>query len=169
MPIRVDRKPFILQPQRPPEGEPRRMFDGETETELNPGMRERAQALGLVMHRPQWGPNTMLAHEATVYAKENGLDNEFHHALAGSYWGTGADLGDLAVLKGIAEGCGLDWAELGPRLETHEYREQVLQQYERAKELGIGGTPTYMVGGELMNGDVSLEDLLAAVQGAASG
>ena len=165
----MHRKPFLLQPQRPPEGEPRRMFEGETETELNPGMRERANALGLVMRRPQWGPNTMLAHEATAYARENGLDDEFHHAAAGSYWSTGADLGDLAVLRGIAEEAGLNWAELGPRLESRQYREQVLQEYQQAKDMGVGGTPTYMINGEVVAGDVSLEDLRAALQNVASG
>ena len=57
--INVDRKPYLLRPDRPPEGEPRRMFEGETETELSDAMKERAQGVGLTMRRPQWSPNTM--------------------------------------------------------------------------------------------------------------
>ena len=70
--FQVDRRPYLLAPDRPPEGAPRRLFDGETETELNPEMQERARGVDLVMRRPQWSPNTMRVHEATVYAKEKG-------------------------------------------------------------------------------------------------
>ena len=165
----MERRPYLLRPDKPPEGEPRRMFEGETETELAPAMRERAAAAGLVMRRPQWSPNTIPVHEATVYARENGRDSEFHHTAAGAYWDRSADLADVAVLKEIAVGSGLDWTDLGPRLESGQYREQVLQEYQAARDRGVSGTPTYFIGGELVGGDVSLEDLRAAVQKAASG
>ena len=145
------------------------MFEGETETEVSPAMQERVREIGIVMRRPQWSPNTMLAHETTAYAKEKGLDGEFHHAAARAYWETGADLGDLAVLKETAEGCGLNWAELSSRLESGQYRQRVLQEHQDAKDRGVGGTPTYMIAGELLPGDVSLEDLREAVRKAASG
>ena len=167
--INVDRKPYLLRPDRPPEGEPRRMFEGETETELNDAMKERARGVGLTMRRPQWSPNTMRVHEATVYAKEKGLDDKFHHLAAGAYWETGADLNDMGVLQGIAEQSGLDWGELSPLIESNRYKDQVIEQYEAAKALGVSGTPSYMIGGELLKGDVSLEDLQAAVEKTAKG
>jgi len=154
----------LLRPDRPLEGEPRRLFEGETETELSPAMQQRARAAGLVMRHPQWSPNTMLAHEATVYAKEKGLDDKFHHLAAGAYWETAADLSDAETLKSLAEKSGLDWAELAPLLASRHYRDTVLQQYEAAKSLGVAGTPTYLIAGELLKGDVSLEDLQAAVE-----
>ena len=165
----VDRRPFLLRPDRPPEGEARRLFDGETETELNPEMQERAKGVSLVMRRPQWSPNTLRVHEATVFAKEKGKDNQFHHLAAAAYWESGADLNDLDVLKGIVEAAGLDWADLGPRIESGEYRDAVMNEYEAAKEKGVGGTPTYMIGGEFHRGDVSLEDLRGAISSASSG
>ena len=164
----VDRRPFLLRPDRPAEGEARRLFDGETETELNPDMQERAKGVGLVMHRPQWSPNTMRVHEATVYAKEMGKDGEFHHLAAAAYWESGADLNDLDVLKDIVEGAGMDWGELRPRIESGQYRDAVMSEYEAAKEKGVGGTPTYMIGGELHRGDVSIDDLRAAIQSASA-
>lgn len=165
----VDRKPYLLRPERPPEGEPRRLFDGETETELNPEMQERAKGVGLVMRRPQWSPNTLRAHEATVYAKEKGKDGQFHHLAAAAYWESGADINDLDVLKGIAEGAGMDWGNLRPRIESGEYRDAVMREYEAAKELGVGGTPTYMIGGELHRGDVSIDELREAISSASAG
>ena len=165
----VDRRPFLLRPDRPPEGEARRLFDGETETELNPGMQERAKGVGLVMRRPQWSPNTMRVHEATVYAKEKGKDGQFHHLAAAAYWESGVDLNDLDVLKGFVEGAGMDWGDLGPRIESGEYRNAVMAEYEAAKEKGVGGTPTYMIGGELHGGDVSIDDLREAIRSASTG
>ena len=167
--FQVDRRPFLLRPDRPPEGEPRRLFDGETETELNPEMQERAKGVGLVMRRPQWSPNTLRAHEATVYAKEKGKDSQFHHLAAGAYWESGADLNDLDVLKGIVEAAGMDWEDLGPRIESGEYRGAVMREYEAAREKGVAGTPTYMIDGELHRGDVSIDELREAIGSAAAG
>jgi predicted DsbA family dithiol-disulfide isomerase len=167
--IKIDRRPYLVQPDGPPQGEPRPLRDGETETEVSPAWQERAQAAGLVMRRPQLSPSTILAHEATQYAREQGQDDEFHHAAAKAYWETGADLGDLAVLQELTQASGLDWAELAPRLESGYYRQRVLQEYQDAKDRGVGGTPTYMVGGELTFGDLSVEDLLGLVRRAASG
>jgi len=169
MSFQVDRKPYLLRPERPPEGEERRLFDEETQTELNPAMQERAKGVNLVMRRPQWSPNTMRAHEATAYAKEKGKDGEFHHLAAQAYWESGADINDLDVLKGIVEAAGMDWADLGPRIESGEYRETVLRDYKAAKEQGVGGTPTYLIGGELHGGDVSIDDLREAIKSASAG
>ena len=166
--INIDRKPYLLQPDRPPEGVARRLFDGETETELNDAMKERAKGVNLVMRRPQWSPNTLRAHEATAYAKEQGKDGEFHHLAAQAYWESGADINDLDVLKGIVEAAGMDWGELGPRIESGQYRENVMREYEAAKEKGVTGTPTYMIGGELHGGDVSIDELREAIKSAAA-
>lgn len=167
--IKVDRRPYLLQPDRPPQGEPRPLREGETETEVSPAWQERAQAAGLIMRRPQLSPSTILAHEATQYAREQGRDDSFHHAAARVYWETGADLGDLTVLQGVVRDSGLDWDELAPRLESGYYRQRVLQEHQAAKDRGVGGTPTYMVNGELTFGDLSVEDLLELVRQAASG
>jgi predicted DsbA family dithiol-disulfide isomerase len=168
MSIDVDRRPYLLQPDRPPEGVARRLFDGETETELNDAMKERAKGVNLVMRRPQWSPNTLRVHEATVYAKEQGKDGEFHHLAAQAYWESGADINDLDVLKGIVEAAGMDWGELGPRIESGQYRETVMREYEAAKEKGVTGTPTYMIGGELHGGDISIDELREAIKSAAA-
>ncbi|MBM11990.1 MAG: hypothetical protein CL759_07955 [Chloroflexi bacterium] len=162
----VERKPFLLRPERPPEGEPRRMFDGETETEVSPAMKERADGVGLEIRRPQWSPNTIRAHEVTLYAKERGMDDRFHHVTTRAYWTEGADFNDLAVLQGLAEEAGLDWSDLGPRIEADEYRDAVMREYEAAKEQGVGGTPAYLIDGELHAGDVGIDELREAIKSA---
>ena len=144
------------------------MFDGETETELAPAMRERAQNVGLVMRRPPVAPNTSLAHQATAYAKEKGLDNEFHHAAAKLYWETGVNLGEMAVLQQVAQEVGLDWGELEGRLQSGHYLPQVTTDFDDAKAQDVGVVPTYIVNGEYLKGDVSLEELQAAIRKASA-
>lgn len=146
------------------EGEPRRLFDGDTETELNPAMQERARGAGLVMRRPQWSPNTLYVHEATLYAKEHDMDDRFHHACAAAYWEESADLGNLDVVRNMAQSVGLDWAELGPRIESGHYRDAVLESNATARASGIGGTPTYLIGGWRKFGDLSVEELKTIIE-----
>ena len=152
-----------MNPNKPPEGEPRQIREGETETGLNPAMQARADSLGLTMRRPDWSPDTRLAHEATAFAKEQGKDDEFHHVAAKGYWEQGIDLGNKDVLREVGEQSGINWAQLGPVLESGHYSQSVMDEYAAAKERGVGGTPTYMIGGEILGGDISLEDLQAAV------
>ena len=162
--ITIDRRPFLLRPDCPPEGQPRRLFDGETETELAPAMQERAEGVGLVMRRPQWSPNTLYVHEATLYAKEQGLDDRFHHVAAAAYWENSADLGSLEVVKELADQAGLDVGELGPRLESGHYRDAVLESNESARASGIGGTPTYLIGGWRKFGDLGVDELKSIIE-----
>jgi predicted DsbA family dithiol-disulfide isomerase len=162
--IAIERKPFLLNPAKPPEGEPRLVFDGETETELNPAMQERARSAGLTMRRPQWSPNTLYVHEATLYAREQGAEDRFHQVAASAYWESSADLGSLEVVKGFAETAGLDWAGLGPRLESGHYRQAVLDSNESARASGIGGTPTYLVGGWRKFGDLGVDELKTIIE-----
>ena len=64
MSFQVDRRAFLLRPDRPPEGEERGLFDGEPQTEVNPAMRERAKGVGLAMSGAQRAPNTIRGDEA---------------------------------------------------------------------------------------------------------
>ena len=136
IPLNVERRPYLLQPDRPGEGELRTIREEETETELSDVWKERAREAGVTMRRPHWNPNTVPAHVATIYAKEQGLDNEFHHAAAKALWEGGANLGEMPVLKGIAEEVGLDWAELAERLGSEQRREEVFQESQAARDLG---------------------------------
>ena len=137
--------------------------------ELSPEMRERASGVGLIMRRPQWSPNTLRAHEATVYAKTQRKDGEFHHSVAKAYWASGVDINGLDVLERIVEASGMDWSDLRPRSESGEFRAEVMEEYEAAKGLGVTGTPAYMIGGGLYKGDVGIDQLREAIKSASAG
>lgn len=155
-----------MAPDRPVEGEPRPLREGETETDLNDAWRERAREAGIVMRRPGLNPNTNLAHEATAFARVKGLDGEFHHAAARAYWEDGVDLGDRQALLDIGAGCGLDTAELAAALDSGQYRDYVMEEHQAAKDLGVFGTPTYRInGGEPDFGDKSVDEMTAMIRG----
>ncbi len=44
-----------------------------------------------------------------------------------------------------------------------------MREYEAAKDKGVGGTPTYMIGGELHGGDVSIDEVREAIRSASAG
>jgi predicted DsbA family dithiol-disulfide isomerase len=162
----VDRRPYLLSPDKPPEGEPRNMHEGETETEVTPAMQERASGVGLAIHRPQWSPNTLMGPEATIHATEQGLDTLVPPAAAGAYWAHGADLGKIAVVRELAEKSGLDWSSLGPLLDSGHYRPKVMEESQAARARGVTGTPTYLIAGELHGGDISIEELRSSIEAA---
>ena len=104
------------------------------------------------MKPPRVTPNTMYALEATEYAQRHGKFMEFHQAAYQSFWSDGKDLGDLEVISGIADGVGLDSADLVRDLEERKLSSVVMGQYQEALKYGIRGIPTFLVGNLLFTG-----------------
>ena len=104
------------------------------------------------MRPPPVTPNTMYILEATEYAQQQGKFLEFHWAAYKAMWEDRQDLGDLAVIEGIAQNVGLNSAELIERLECQHYTETVMGQYQEALQYGISGIPTFLVGNLMFTG-----------------
>ena len=115
-------------------------------------LRSQARDAGLVMKPPRVTPNTMYALEATEYAQRHGKFMEFHQAAYQAFWSDGKDLGDLEVVSGIADGVGLDSADLVRDLEEQKLSSVVMGQYREALQYGIRGIPTFLVGNLLFTG-----------------
>ena len=105
-----------------------------------------------MMKPPRVTPNTMYALEATEYAQRHGKFMEFHQAAYQSFWSDGKDLGDLEVISGIADGVGLDSADMVRDLEERKLSSVVMGQYQEALKYGIRGIPTFLVGNLLFTG-----------------
>ena len=131
----------------PPGGIPRKFKEGARAGDPVDGrMAEAAEEAGLVMRRAAVTPNTRLSFEASEFAKGKGLFEEFHKACYRALWEEGANLGDEAVLKRLAEQVGLDAFEMGSHLDTGRYRARVKAQYEEAIGMGVQGIPTFIIG-----------------------
>ena len=125
---------------------------GETEDELSEPIRSQVREAGLIMRPPRVTPNTLFALEATEYAQQHGKFMEFHHAAYKAYWDDRKDLGQLNVLAEVARSVSLDADEMIECLETHEFSNKVMGQYQEALQHGIRGIPTFVVGNLMFTG-----------------
>ena len=148
----MEGRAYLLRPDTPKEGRKRDRRPGETDDELSEPLRTHASEAGLVMRPLSVTPNTMYALEATEYAQQHGKFLEFHQAAYRALWSDREDLGNPDVLGKIAEGVGLDSAELLSSLEQHVYTDTVMEQYQDALTHGIRGIPTFLVGNLLFTG-----------------
>ena len=148
----MEGRAYLLRPDTPKEGVPRPPRPGETEDELSEPLRQHVKEAGLIMRPPRVTPNTLYALEATEYAQQQGKFQEFHRAAYRALWEDGQDLGDLSVIEAIAEGVGLNSAELLKALESKHYSSAVMGQYQEALQYGISGIPTFLVGNLLFTG-----------------
>ena len=150
--MEIEGRAYLLRPDTPKEGRARERRPGESPDELSEPLRSQARDAGLVMRPPPVTPNTMHALEATEYAQRHGKFMEFHVAANRAFWSEGKDLGSLEVLSGIAEGVGLDSADMVKSLEAQQFSPVVLGQYQQALQYGIRGIPTFLVGNLLFTG-----------------
>lgn len=136
--------PFELHPEIPPEGEPapnlrRRSGAGRW-------LRDELAAVGLpVVRRVTWS-NTSRALALSLWARTHEAWPIFHGALYRAYWAEGADLGDPAVLIGIATKSGIARDAAAAALAEGAGLQASAQAKQRALDLGIGNTPGWHLG-----------------------
>lgn len=121
---------------------------------------EKDKGLRLVMKEfPVLGPDSVTAARASLAADMQGQFPEFHLALMGS-----KQL-DLDTIMGIARRMGLDVDRLAADMESGSVQETIEANAKLATELGITGTPSFVIGSKLIPGAVDIaqiESLIAA-------
>lgn len=91
--------------------------------------------------------NALNAAETSACANEQGMFWEYHDLLFNNQRNL-----DEPALKGYAVQLGLDEEEFNECLDSDEYLGVVQEDFEAAQELGVGGTPSFFVNGELVLG-----------------
>ena len=154
--LKIDRRPFLTRPdaveQSPRQQTPSISADGRREPLYRPG-----ESLGTEPASNR-SLSTLLAHAATLYAKELGLDGHFFWAASHYYWERGADLGSLYTVREIALAVGLDWADLSAKLESGVYHHKVLTRYAEAVAAGVTEVPTFMLDGGLQTNYIPTQE-----------
>ncbi len=150
--IAVEGRAYLLRPDTPKEGSERPPRQGETDDELSEPLRSQARESGLIMRPSSRTPNTLFSLEATEYAQQHGKFMEFHHAAYKAFWEDRRDIGEIEVLKQIADSVDLDGDDLVRSLEQRVYSSAVMAQYREAMQYGINGIPTFLVGNLLFTG-----------------
>jgi protein-disulfide isomerase len=113
---------------------------------------------------PILGPVSVIAARAALASQSQGKYVPFHDKLM-------AFKGNLdeATIYATASGVGLDVAKLKADMEKPEIRDAIDRNYKLADKLNIQGTPAFVLGGELLPGAASFEDLTAAIKRARAG
>jgi predicted DsbA family dithiol-disulfide isomerase len=105
-----------------------------------------AEGIGLDMKPPPVLTNSLLALEATEYAKGQGKGEEFSRSVYRAYFQEGENIGDLAVILALAEQAGLDPQEVQEHLQARTYAARIQTFHQEARALGVSGVPTFIVG-----------------------
>jgi 2-hydroxychromene-2-carboxylate isomerase len=86
-------------------------------------------------------------------------------ALARAYWVDDDDLADVDVLRDVATRAGLDGAALVTLAEDDSRKAELRKRTEEARQRGVCGAPTWLVGDELFWGQDRLDFVEAALRG----
>ncbi|MDH5642130.1 MAG: DsbA family protein, partial [Nitrospira sp.] len=113
---------------------------------------------------PILGEPSELAAKAALASQAQGKHQAFHEALFASH----ADMTKEEILK-IAAGVGLDTARLEADMANPEWQAIIEKNRVLAHELGISGTPGFIVGHELVPGALDLNGLKELIARAGQG
>lgn len=89
--------------------------------------------------------NTHASLIATEYAKEKGKFHQFHDNVFFAYFNEGKNIGNLEILKSIAENTGLDGDEMIKIIGDGSYKNRLEKARSLANQYGISSTPTFII------------------------
>lgn len=114
---------------------------------------------------PILGPASVLGARAELAAQRQGGYGRLHDAIMAP----AAPAVTLESLQVEAVAVGLDWPRLQRDMADPAIAERLQANVTLAHQLGIDGTPAYVVGGHLLPGAVGLSELQAAVAASRGG
>lgn len=149
-------RPFLLNPDIPPEGVDRRIylerkFGGPARVQrVHSAVAAAGEAEGInfAFDRIIRTPNTMNSHRMIRFAGGMGRQAETVEALYQGYFCQGRDIGRVDELLEIGEIAGLPRAELKYYLESDTDVAAVLNDNARAHRLGVNGVPCLVLDGQ---------------------
>lgn len=110
---------------------------------------------------PILGPGSRIAARAVLAAQRQDGYKKLHDALM-----SGTPDIDTEVVRKAALKIGLDWTRLQHDMADPEIQNRIDANLKMAHALHIDGTPTYIIGNQVLSGAVELADLQNAVAAA---
>ena len=103
--------------------------------------------------------NSRLAQELAAWAVTQPGGNAIHDALFRAYFVDGKNLAEQNILLDIADRLGLSRETADEVMTSRSYREAVDADWQRSREVGITGVPTYVCDGKGLVGAHPYESL----------
>lgn len=146
-------RPFFLNPDTPPQGEPYMPFleakfgSREAVEALFARVREagRAYDLDYAFERVTLRANTLQAHRLIHWAQQRGEAEQLVERLFVAQFQRGEYVGDVALLTQIAAECGYPPAEVAAYLASTQDVDTVRSQEAEGRAAGIRQVPTFIV------------------------
>ncbi|CAM4253997.1 DsbA family oxidoreductase [Palleronia rufa] len=153
-PFEIEWHPFQLNPDMPPEGMDRRAYleakfggrDGALRAYAPVIEAAEAAGLDIAWDRIARTPNTLDAHRLIHWAGIEGRQIAAVSQLFDAYFLRGEDIGDREVLADLSERIGMDRDMVLRLLGTTADRADVAARDAHARERGVTGVPTFIVG-----------------------
>ena len=149
--VKPNWRPFLLNPEMPPEGIARPAYlvkKSGSESRTNRiygtiGEAGQSVEIDFAFERIGKTPNSVDSHRLVRFAHERGLADEVVEALFVEFFINGRDIGDLRVLTEIGAANGLDAQEVEAYLNTDADVGAIHDENVRAHRLGINGVPSF--------------------------
>ncbi len=111
-----------------------------------------SRKVGVEINIQDFRSNSRLSLEGAEFAREKGNFAAYNRAIFEAYFQKGQDIGDMAVLEGIALEIGLDSAEFRNALMNGCYRNVLADNLAEAQRLSIPGVPAFVFGERVVVG-----------------
>ena len=148
--VQVQLVHFPLHPETPAEGKSlQELFAGRGYdiASMQAQMRARMQAEGLPYGDRKMTYNSRLAQELGKWADTQPGGEAIHDALFRAYFVDGRNIGDPEALVQIAESVGLAGDKAREVLEKRSFKAAVDADWQKSREYGVTGVPTFVSGG----------------------
>lgn len=129
-------------------------------------MRARMQAEGLPYGTRTMTYNSRLAQELGAWADTQPGGEAIHDALFRAYFVDAKNIGDPNVLVEIAAAVGLPGDQAREVLEKRTHQAAIDADWEKSRQYGVTGVPTFVIGNRGVVGAQPYEALEALVKGA---
>ncbi len=141
---------FPLHPDTPPEG--RSMEEVYAGRDVDPkAMYERMKGLmdaeGLPYGQRTHSYNSRLAQELGKWADTQEGGDALHDALYRAYFVDARNIGKTDVLLEIVDAAGLPVDAAREVLETRSFKDEIDADWEKSRQYGVTGVPTFVAGG----------------------
>jgi predicted DsbA family dithiol-disulfide isomerase len=147
--VKVEFVHFPLHPETPPEGKSlQELFAGRGYdiAKMQAQMRARMTAEGLPYGDRKMTYNSRLAQELGKWADTQPGGEKLHDAIFRAYFVDGKNIGDANVLVPLAQSVGLPGDKAREVLEKRLYKSAVDADWQKSRDYGVTGVPTFVIG-----------------------